>query len=295
MNQPRQARRRFLQASGIGMLGLAGLPGTPGKFGSGAEPAADSTSPAGDATASLKLGFPTYIFKHYDLDQMLAIMRRLAVKYACLRSFHLPLEKKPDEIAAIIARVKAAGIVPYAGGVIYMKSEADVGRAMEYAKAARFKLITASPSPHLLKLLSAKAQAYDVRVAIHNHGPEDRDYPTPNAVYEKIKDLDPRIGICHDVGHTQRTGTDPSEAAVACADRLMDVHLKDVTSATADAHEAACGRGVVDIPKFLRTLIRIGYTGVVGVEHEKDMRDILPGLAESVGYTRGVLAVVEKG
>jgi inosose dehydratase len=129
-------------------------------------------------------------------------------------------------------------------------------------------------------------------VAIHNHGPGDKVYPTPDVIYAKIKDLDPRIGLCIDIGHTLRNGMDPSKAAEQFADRLFDIHIKDINEATARGHGVEVGRGVIDIPGFLRTLDKIRYSGKVSFEYEKDSADPLAGLAESVGYVRGVLAVI---
>ena len=140
--------------------------------------------------------------------------------------------------------------------------------------------------------MNEKVQKYDIRVAIHNHGPGDKVFPTPDVAYEKIKKLDRRIGLCIDIGHTARNGIDPSRAAEQFADRLLDVHMKDIHEATAAGHGVEIGRGVFDIPKFLRTLDKIGYAGFVSFEFEKDPNDPLPGLAESVGYVRGVLAVI---
>jgi inosose dehydratase len=133
---------------------------------------------------------------------------------------------------------------------------------------------------------------YDIKVAIHNHGPGDEVYPTPASAYELIKDLDPRIGLCNDVGHTCRSGIDPAVSAAKYADRLLDVHMKDVSAAVREGHTVEVGRGVIDIPKFLRTLVKINYQGIVSFEYEKDENDPLPGLSESVGYVRGVLAVI---
>jgi sugar phosphate isomerase/epimerase len=135
-------------------------------------------------------------------------------------------------------------------------------------------------------------QQYDIKVAIHNHGPSDKVYPTPASAIEKIKDLDPRVGLCIDIGHTQRAGVDPSVSAEKFADRLLDVHIKDVTQATGKGTTVEIGRGVIDIPKFLRTLLKINYTGIVSFEYEKDAKDPLAGLAESVGYVRGALDTI---
>ena len=182
----------------------------------------------------------------------------------------------------------------YGGGVIYMKDEAEVNQAFDYAKAAGMKVIIGAPQPELLALVNKKVQQYDIKLAIHNHGPGDKTYPTPASVYEKIKDLDKRVGLCDDIGHTQRSGVNPSESDEKFADRLLDVHMKDVSQATAKGQGVEVGRGVIDIPRYLRTLIKIGYTGVVAFEYEKDADDPLAGLAESVGYVKGVLAAIYK-
>ncbi len=52
------------------------------------------------------------------------------------------------------------------------------------------------------------------------------------------------------------------------------------------------GGGVIDIPGFLKMLIKEKYSKVLSFEYEKDGNDPLPGLAESVGYVRGVLDVI---
>ncbi len=173
-----------------------------------------------------------------------------------------------------------------------MKSEAEVHRAFDYAKAAGMKVIIGVPKHELLTLVNKKVQEYDIRVAIHNHGPGDKNYPSPASAYERIKGLDKRIGLCNDIGHTKRLGINPSESAEKYADRLLDVHIKDVSAATAKGRGVEVGRGVIDIPRFLRTLIKIKYVGIVSFEYEKDADDPLVGLAESVGYVKGVMAAI---
>ncbi|HUS46262.1 MAG TPA: sugar phosphate isomerase/epimerase family protein [Phycisphaerae bacterium] len=284
-----QTRRGFLRAAGAGAAALAGA----ATF--GPDEAAAETSKANAAAGPLPLGLTTYMVKEYDLDQTLAMARRVAVDLICLRSNLLPLESTPEEIAAVLAKVTQAGLKVYGGGVIYMKDEAGIDRAFAYAKAAGFKLISINLPPDLLPALDRKVRQTGIRAAIHNHGPEDKHYPTPPAIHEKVKGLDPRIGICHDTGHTLRAGMDPVEATVKTADRILDVHLKDVDGRTGKSHSTELGRGVMDIPAFLQTLARIGYRGVLGIEYEKHMTDLLPGLAESVGYTRGVQAAQARG
>jgi sugar phosphate isomerase/epimerase len=143
-----------------------------------------------------------------------------------------------------------------------------------------------------LDLVNFKVKEFDIKVAIHNHGPGDERYPSPESIYSKVKDLDPRMGICMDIGHTMRLGLDPCQETEKYADRLHDIHIKDVSLAAAAGETVEMGRGVIDLPKFFRTLLKINYQGVASFEYEKDAEDPLPGLAESVGYVRGVLSVV---
>ena len=285
-NMHRPTRRGFIRLTGAGAASLAAA--AAGKDVAPARPPGRAKA----AKAALTLGLPTYMFKNYDLDQTIAMARRVAVRQICIRSNLLPMDASPEQIKAAIAKVTAAGLVPYGGGVIYMRNEAQVNRAFEYSRQAGFKVISINVLPNLLGLLERKAKQFDIRVAIHNHGPEDKHWSTPQAIYAKVKGLDKRIGICHDTGHTQRAGVDPVVATRKTADRTFDVHLKDIDAATRKGHSVELGRGVVDIPGVLRVLRDVGYSGVVGVEYEKHMTDLLPGLAESVGYARGALAAI---
>jgi sugar phosphate isomerase/epimerase len=274
-------RREFLQiaaaTAGVSAVGL----GSPA-----ASPAAESSS----RKPKFELGLASYTLRKFDLDQTLSMMKRLGLKHAAFKSFHLPLDSSPEQIRDTVAKVKDAGIDLYGGGVIYMRSEEQVHQAFDYAKAAGMRVIIGVPRPEFLPLVNRKVKEYDIKVAIHNHGPTDKVYPVPGSAYEKIKDLDEHIGLCNDIGHTMRAGVDPSESIRKYADRLHDLHVKDVSAATAKGHAVEAGRGVIDIPQVLRALMDVGYDGIVSFEYEKDANDPMAGLAESVGYVRGVLA-----
>lgn len=239
-----------------------------------------------------KLGLASYSFRRFKLEQALAMTKRIGLKYICLKSYHLPMDSTPEQIAEAATKVKEAGLELYCGGVIYMNSEDEVHQAFEYAKAAGMKVIVGVAEPELLELVDKKVCQYDIKVAIHNHGPEDKVYPTPASAYEKIKKLDKRIGLCIDIAHTQRCGVDPAESAEMFADRLFELHLNDVSVAAKNAQYLELGRGVIDVPKLFRTLLKTKFAGVASFEHVKDGKDPLPGVAESVGYAKGVLAAI---
>lgn len=173
-----------------------------------------------------------------------------------------------------------------------MRNEQQVNQAFEYAKAAGLRVIIGVPERQYLNMVNQKVKQYDIKVAIHNHGPGDQHFPGPQDVYDSIKNLDKRIGLCIDIGHTTRLGLDPSVEAKKYFNRLYDIHIKDVSAAKKEGKTVELGRGVIDIPKFLKTLISLNYQGMVSLEYEKDAADPLPGAAESVGYEKGVLAVI---
>ena len=284
-------RREFIRRAGIGVaaVSISPLAGGLDKYDTHTDPAAVKFE---EKMGRLNLGMASYTFREFPLDETLKMTKRLGLERIAFKSFHLPLESSDEEIKAVAEKTQAAGLDLYGCGVVYIQSQEEVERAFHYAQTAGMKVIIAAPNPEWLNMVNKMVNKYDIKVAIHNHGPEDKAYPSPESAYAKIKDLDPRIGLCIDIGHTQRAGIDPSESAEKYADRLIDVHIKDVTAPTKEGQTIEIGRGVIDIPKFLRTLINLEYKGSVSFEFEKDGKDPLPGVAESVGYVRGVLASI---
>lgn len=235
----------------------------------------------------------TYTLRDFPkLDQMLSMVKRLGLTRICMKDIWLPMDSSPEKIAETLAAVKKAGLEIYACGPVGMNNEAEVHRAFEYAKNLGVGVLVAVPKFDVLPVVNENVKKYDIRIAIHNHGPEDKQYPTPNEVYEKIKDLDPRVGFCIDVGHTIRAGVEPSEMILKYADRLYDVHLKDESEATKKGRTVEAGRGVIDLIRVVRALNKIDYQYVAGFEFEKDPKDPMPGVAEAIGYIRGLQAAL---
>jgi inosose dehydratase len=143
-----------------------------------------------------------------------------------------------------------------------------------------------------MDLFERKVKKYDIKVAIHNNGPGDQRYPTLKSAYDRIKEMDPRMGLCVDVGHIKQYGNNPVYEIATYNDRILDVHIKDVNGADKEGDTVEIGRGIINIPKILETLVKINYKGTVAFEFEKDEQSPLPGLAESVGYVRGVLDMI---
>jgi inosose dehydratase len=292
--KPNHNRREFLQIATAGTLALAAGRAVNAQRNQPFQ--ATPTLPPEEAPQVLfELGLASYTCRSFSLAQTLVMANRVNLTHIALKDVHLALNSTPAQIQAVAAQVQAAGIDLYGGGVIYMYNEADVNRAFDYARAAGMRVIIGVPTPpSLLPLVERKVKEYDIKVAIHNHGPGDNTYPTPETVYANIRNLDPRIGLCNDVGHTARSGLDVAASIEQFGDRLLDVHMKDVTSTTAGGTCTEAGRGVIDLPAVIRALVKINYTGMVSFEYEKPNfdKDPLPGLAESVGYIRGIMATI---
>lgn len=240
----------------------------------------------------LNLGLASYTFREFGLDETIAMTSRLGLRHIALKSFHMPLESTMDEIKAAAAKVREAELDLYGCSVVVLKNKVETNQVFEYAKNAGMRMIIGQPVPELLELINKKVEEYDIKFAIHNHGPEDHNFPSPLETYEKIKILDPRIGLCIDVGHTKRSGFDPADCIRKCADRLLDIHMQDLFAFGHVTDVCEVGRGKLDIPGILRALLEIKFSGIVSFEYIKDPKDPLAGVAESVGFVKGILSIL---
>lgn len=282
----RFSRRHFLRNSMLGstVLGVAGL--QPSGW-------ASLTKPERDPCAGLKLGVTSYTLRNFTLDQAIAMTRQAGVKYISLKDMHLPMKSTREQRKEARQKIETAGLELLGGGVIYLKNNAaDIQAAFDYARDAGMPTIVCSPDVDALDTVEKLAKEYDIRIAIHNHGPGDKKYPSPLDVLRLVKDRDAHMGICMDVGHTVRIGQDPVEAIKACKTRLYDFHIKDVTQATANGKGIEVGRGVIDIVAVLKTLVRIKFPYHVALEYEEHGDAPFAGMVESFGYIRGVLGAI---
>ncbi len=255
--------------------------------------AAVPTATGGDAV--LKLGVASYSMREFPLDRALDMAKTLGVKYMTFKDVHVPRTDPPEATRALRAKIEAVGITIMGGGTIRVPNDpGQIEKEFEYAKNAGFPLIYIDPDREALDTIERLAKTYDIKVAIHNHGPEDKRWPRPQDAYAAVKSRDKRLGLCIDVGHTFRTGTDPVQACRECRDRLYDMHVKDLAARGEKESQVAVGRGLIDFPALFKTLIEIGYPGQVGLEYEINPKDPLPGMIESMAYMRGVLAAVTR-
>jgi len=278
----RSMSRRSLLRGGA-MLSAAALVSNPAKS-FAAQTHSLTSSP-------IRLGIASYTFRKFDQAHLIDFMHQLKTPYLNLKDVHLPMTPL-DQVAPRAAEYRAAGFKLTAAGTITFNKDddGDMRAKFEYVKAAGIPIIVGAPTHQVLPRLEKFIKQYNIRVAIHNHGPEDKNFPSPLDVLAAVKNMDPRIGCCIDVGHTMRTGTDPVEAIRKAGPRLFDIHMKDLAQARVKESQVAVGEGLMPVRDIFRALIDMRYPGDVDLEYEIHDDDPMPGVVESFAYMRGVLA-----
>jgi len=259
--------------------------------------AASAVSAASPASAAdlpvspVRLGVASYSLRRFDRAHVIEFMKALKAPLINLKDMHLPMAP-PDETRRAAAEFRQAGLTITGAGVIAFNKDddADIRAKFEYVKTAGIPMIVGMPNVDVLPRLEKFVKEYNIKVAIHNHGPEDKNFPSPFDVLKAIKNLDPRIGLCVDAGHAVRAGADVPAAIRAAGPRALDMHIKDMTDFGSDNSGVPVGDGLMPIPGIFKALIAIGFKGQVMLEYEIDENDPLPGMVKSFAYMRGVLA-----
>ena len=296
---PDPSRRSFLQTATL-LGGALAAGATLATTSSRVRAADELLQPAGadkpkppmkDYWKGLKIGVASYTFHAMKLDPCIAAIQRVGIQYVSIKDVHLPLTSTTEERKAVVKKFKDAGITPMSCGVIGMENdEAKCRHAFEYARDIEVPVIVCDPDPEAFPILDKLVKEFDIKLAIHNHGPEAKRFKSPYDALAKAEKFDERIGLCIDVGHTARMKIDPAEAIHKCAARLYDCHLKDIAQISDKNNAAEMGRGILNIRAMLQALLDIKFAHHAGFEYEKDAKDPVPGLAESVGYCRGVMS-----
>ena len=278
------SRRNFVRS---GALVAAALAASKDVFASAA-----GRAPAGEGSA-IQLGVASYTFRNFNRAQMIGFLKQLNVPALNAKDVkdHLPMEAQAE--AAALADYAAAGIKLHAAGTIYFPKDedADIRSKFEYCKRAGIGVIVAGdPAPETLPRIERFVKEYDIRFALHNHGPEDKLWHSPLDVLKAVKGMDPRMGCCIDVGHTVRAGTDVVQAIREVGPRLFNMHVKDLTNFQSKESQVAVGDGIMPVKKIFEALGAIKYKGFVDLEYEIHADDPMPGVIESFAYMRGVMA-----
>jgi sugar phosphate isomerase/epimerase len=278
------SRRNFVQSSALIAAACAA---------SNAVPSFAQPSAAAGKVSPIHLGLASYTFRNFSRAQLIGFMKQLNVTALNAKDVkdHLPAD--PAEEAKALQDYAAAGIKLHAAGAIYFAKDedADIRAKFEYCKRAGISVIVAGdPAPATLPRIEKFVKEYDIRIAIHNHGPEDKVWPSPLDVLKSVRNMDPRIGCCIDVGHAVRAGNDLVQAIHEVGPRLFNMHMKDLTNFQSKESQVPVGDGIMPVREIFEALIATKYKGFVDLEYEIHGDDPMPGVIASFAYMRGVLS-----
>lgn len=249
-----------------------------------------------DPWKGFKAGIASYTFRKMSLENTIQALQKLDLKYISIKDFHLSLKSTAAERQAAVQKLKDGGIIPLSCGNITMENnEASVRQAFEYARDCGIPTIVCSPHPESMPILDKMVKEFDIKLAIHNHGPEDKRFPSPDDVWKAVQNFDKRIGFCIDVGHTARAKTDPAQSIIKYKDRLYDLHFKDIDTLEPKGSTIQAGRGVLDLSSILQALLKIKFSYLLSVEYERSPDDPFAEVAETIGYSKGLLAGLTSG
>jgi inosose dehydratase len=279
------SRRQWIKASALASV----IPALPSMSFVSAQ-----TTTQADPWMGLKVGVATYTLRDLPIEEAIKAVKRVGLKYVSIKNVknHIDLSHTPEQRKERAQMFRDAGLIPLSVGNVSMRTgEADIRKAFEYARDIGVPTIVCAPSLDAIPFLDQMVKEFNIKLAIHNHGPEDKGFfPSPFDVMRAVEKFDQRIGLCIDVGHTARAGVDPADSILRCHERLYDCHMKDISALGDKNTPIEGGRGILDSKSILAALLKIKYQGLVGFEYEKDAKDPVPGLAESVGYIKGLLA-----
>ena len=262
-------------------------------IGSAAALAAGGALPLGalprSSAGEIKLGVASYSLRKFPRAEAIKMLGALRVHYVSIKSFHLPYEGSAAETKAGADEFRKAGLTVLSGGNINLTDPAKNRAMFEYAKAAGLPMMVCAPKKETLDQIEELVKEFNIKIAIHNHGPEDKHFPTPESALKLIKDRDRRMGLCIDIGHTVRTGTNVLESIENAGPRLFSMHVKDLSDLMDKRSQVEVGRGAMPIVGIFKLLKEMNYQGGVMLEYEIKADHPLPGMIESIAYMRGVL------
>ena len=244
------------------------------------------------ASHEIKLGVASYSLREFSRSLAIKSIKQLNVTNVNIKEFHLPYNLKPEELAKGRKQFEDAGLKIVGGGTVTFSKEddADIRSYFEYSKNAGIPLMVSAPNAKTLPMLEKFVKEYNIKIAVHNHGPEDKNFPGAADALKLMKNMDPRIGVCVDIGHQSRSGQPILEALEMAGPRLLDMHVKDLKNATGKDSQCEVGDGVLPIVAIFKLLKKMKYNGYVNLEYEINADNPVAGMAKSFAYMRGVLA-----
>lgn len=284
-------RREFVGS--VGLTAAASVVSVAQSPGRGQSAKAPQASAEGKEGPPVRLGVCSYSFRDFQRNLAIKMLKELDAPFVSVKEFHIPYTVTADEAARAVGAFQKAGLRIVSGGAIPLESDDPrvLRRYFEYARMCGMPMIVSAPTTHAaLPHVERLAREFNIKVAVHNHGPEDKTFQSPDQVLEAVRHLNPMVGMCIDIGHSIRAGSNVVEAIAQAGPRLLDVHMKDLRKPDDKQSQCDVGKGIVPVPAIFRQLMTMKYAGYVNLEYEINSDNPVPGMMASLSYMRGVLA-----
>lgn len=278
------ARRIFLKNSVAAAAGLA--------FVNRVAPFAKAAQLVG-----FNIGIQSYSLRHFPVDDALMICHDLGINAVEFYSGMLSPDSTAEQITSIKERMEGLGLMISAHGVNRLTKDHEKNKKLfQFAKAAGFKNITADPDPDSFESLDSLCKEFDVRVAIHNHGPKHR-YNKVVDTLRAIEKHDERIGACADLGHYIRSGEKPEDVIRALKGRLYGVHLKDFAEMQDKTHGVILGKGHMNVEQTFAAMLDVKFPedGALSLEYEEKKEMPVDDIKQCLDVARAAAAKVAQG
>jgi len=234
------------------------------------------------------IGIQTYSLRGYPVAEALRHAKELGFTHVEVYPGMFPIT---DDVAAIAAQRKLAddlGLVLSAHSVNRFTKDAAANRKVfAYAKALGVPILGADPDPDSFVSLDELVKEFDIKIAIHNHGPRHR-YNKVVDVLRAIEGRDVRIGALADLGHFIRSGEQPVDVIRALKGRLYGIHLKDFAEMQDKTKGVILGQGHIDVPAVFAALAQVGFPadGALSIEYEENEKNPLADIRECLRIAR---------
>lgn len=276
------SRRRFLALSSAATVGATFFDA----------PKILRAAEASDPFGGWPIGIQSYSLRQFDLNEAVRHMHGLGIHFAEFYSKHVSLESTDAQLAELKKLLAEAEIVMSSHGVNKFTSDHEANRKVfEFARRAGLKNITANPTPDAFESLDKLVAEFDIRICIHNHGP-DADYDTIDDVVQAVKDHDPRIGACVDTGHFIRSKEDPIDALNRLGKRVFALHIKDEEKQEKKSRNVIIGKGFLDVVALFKTLRKIEFPadGSISLEYEANPDNPIDDIQQCLAVAREAIA-----
>jgi inosose dehydratase len=256
------SRRGFLAAGAATMVGAARLA---------------RAAQGANRYGGFDVGMQSYTLRAFPVDEALVEINKLGLASVELFDAHFSSKSSDADIEAMKSRTTSLGIKMRGHGVDPFGPDHEANRRwFVFARKAGIKNISADPSEDAFDSLDKLCEEFQIRIAIHNHGPGAR-YDKISDVLNAIHGHHPLIGACADLGHYIRSGEDPVRAINLFEGRLYGIHLKDFAEQKAKTEGVILGQGHLDVVGVFKALRKVNFPrdGCLSLEYEENPKDPL--------------------